>query len=195
MIQSCHSMSMNMKTKKRLNKKKIFAGVAGAAILLIGGARVVRAQKQTKQTTPTEINLRSLDGSNVLIYGLKTPAVLAVGASWLPLSRDQIKIINALQQNYAKRGVTLYFVSTDSADAKSSNYATDAQLTTFGERGKLGVKTLRDPQGATVKAFGLDQIPAFVVLNKDGSVAAKFTGIDPETDITAQISAEIDKIL
>jgi thiol-disulfide isomerase/thioredoxin len=186
---------MNMKTKKRLNKKKIFAGVAGAAILLIGGARVVRAQKQTKQTTPTEINLRSLDGSNVLIYGLKTPAVLAVGASWLPLSRDQIKIINALQQNYAKRGVTLYFVSTDSADAKSNNYATDAQLTTFGERGKLGVRTLRDPEGATVKAFGLDQIPAFVVLNKEGKVAAKFTGIDPETDITAQISAEIDKIL
>ena len=188
-------MSMNMKTKKRLNKKMIFAGVAGAAILLVGGASVVRAQKQIKQTTPTEINLRSLDGSNVLIYGLKTPAVLAVGASWLPLSRDQIKIINALQQNYAKRGVTLYFVSTDSADAKSNNYATDAQLTTFGERGKLGVKTLRDPNGATVKAFGLDQIPAFVVLNKDGGVAAKFTGIDPETDITAQISAEIDKIL
>jgi thiol-disulfide isomerase/thioredoxin len=189
-------MSKNMNNKKRLNRKMIFAGIAGAAILLVGGATVVRAQKQNKQAAPQqEINLRGLDGKNVLVYGLKTPAVLAVGASWLPLSRDQVKIINALQQNYAKRGVTLYFVSTDSADAKSNNYATDAQLTTFGERSKLGVTTLRDPQGATVKAFDLDQIPAFVILDKDGNVAAKFTGIDPTTDITAQISAEIDKIL
>lgn len=182
-----------MKIKKRLNKKVIFA--AGAAILLVAGAGIARAQKQTKQTVPTEINLRGLDGASVIVSGLKTPAVLAVGASWLPLSRDQVKIINSLQQNYAKRGVALYFVSTDSADAKSNNYATDAQLTTFGERSKLGVTTLRDPQGVTVKTFGLDQIPAFVVLNKDGGVAATFTGIDPKTDITAQISAEIDKIL
>ncbi|MDQ4122099.1 MAG: TlpA family protein disulfide reductase [Acidobacteriota bacterium] len=173
----------------------LFAGIAGAAILLVGGGSVVRAQRQSKQTTPTEINLRGLDGANVIVSGLRTPAVLAVGASWLPLSRDQVKIINALQQNYAKRGVALYFVSTDSADAKSNNYATDAQLTTFGERSKLGVTTLRDPQGVTVKAFGLDQIPAFVVLDKDGSVAAKFTGIDPKSDLAAQISAEIDKIL
>ncbi len=163
--------------------------------MLVGGGSVVRAQRQSKQTTPTEINLRGLDGANVIVSGLRTPAVLAVGASWLPLSRDQVKIINALQQNYAKRGVALYFVSTDSADAKSNNYATDAQLTTFGERSKLGVTTLRDPQGVTVKAFGLDQIPAFVVLDKDGSVAAKFTGIDPKSDLAAQISAEIDKIL
>lgn len=171
------------------------AGVAGAAILLVGGVSVARAQKQNKQTAPTEINLRALDGKNVLIYGLKTPAILAVGASWLPLSRDQVKIINALQQNYAKRGVALYFVSTDSADAKSTNYATDAQLTTFGERSRLGVTTLRDPQGATLKAFDLDQIPAFVVLNKEGNVAAKFTGIDSEDELIRQISAEIDKIL
>jgi hypothetical protein len=182
-----------MKTK--LNKKIIMAGVAGAAILLIGGVSAARAQKQNKQTVPTEINLRGLDGKNVLIYGLKTPAILAVGASWLPLSRDQVKIINALQQTYAKRGVALYFVSTDSADAKSTNYATDAQLTTFGERSKIGVTTLRDPQGVTLKAFGLDQIPAFVILNKEGNVAAKFTGIDSANDLTAQISAEIDKIL
>ena len=188
-------MCEDMKTKKRFNKKMIFAGIAGAAILLVGGASVVRAQKQTKQTAPTQINLRGLDGASVIVSGLKTPAVLAVGASWLPLSRDQVKIINTLQQNYAKRGVALYFVSTDSADAKSNNYATDAQLTTFGERSKLGVTTLRDPQGVTLKAFGLDQIPAFVVLGKDGTVAATFSGIDPKSDVTAQISAEIDKIL
>lgn len=184
-----------MKTKKRFNKKKIIAGVAGAAILLIGGASVALAQKQTKQTAASDISLRSLDGANVLIFGLKTPAVLAVGASWLPLSRDQVKIVNALQQNYAKRGVTLYFVSTDSADAKSNNYATDAQLNAFGETSKLGVKTLRDPDGATLKAFDLNQIPAFIVLDKDGKVAAKFTGIDPTGDTTKQISAELEKIL
>lgn len=186
-----------MKIKKRLNKKVLFAGFAGAAILLIGGASLARAQNQNKQSAAPqqEINLRGLDGKNVLVYGLKTPAVLAVGASWLPLSREQVKIINALQQNYAKRGVALYFVSTDSADAKSNNYATDAQLTTFGERSKLGVTTLRDPQGATVKAFDLDQIPAFVILDKDGKVAAKFSGIDPAGDITGQISAELEKIL
>jgi thiol-disulfide isomerase/thioredoxin len=184
-----------MKTKKLLNKKVMLAGAAGAAILLIGGARSIYAQKSTKQASQTAIDLKALDGSNVSIFGLKTPAVLAIGASWLPLSRDQIKVINSLKQNYAKRGVTIYFISTDANDNKSNNSATDAQLVSFGERNKLGVTTLRDPQGASVKAFGLDQIPAFIVLDKDGNVAAKFSGIDPENDVTAQISAEVDKIL
>jgi thioredoxin-related protein len=44
-------------------------------------------------------------------------------------------------------------------------------------------------------AFDVDQIPAFVILDKEGKAAAKLTGIDPDNDLTKQISAEIDRVL
>ena len=176
------------------SKKKLL--VVGAAVLLIGGVgTAVLAQSSARQSAPSSITLRALDGSNVSISTLKKPAILAVGASWLPLSREQVKVVNALQQSFANRGVAVYFISTDSGDAKSNNYATDAQLTSFGERNKLGVTTLRDPNGATLKAFNLDQIPSFVILDKEGKVTATISGFDPESDLTKQISTELDKIL
>jgi thiol-disulfide isomerase/thioredoxin len=174
-----------------MKKKHLLVGL-GAAALFIGGARYVSAQQKPQQI----VGLRALSGDSVQLESFRgRPVVLSIGASWLPLSRDQIKITNALQQAYGGRGVSVYFVYTDNGDAKSKNYATDAQLTGFGERNKIGVQTLRDPQSSTLKAFNLDQIPAFVVLDKQGAVAASFGGIDPESDLTVQISAAIDKIL
>ncbi|HZH34181.1 MAG TPA: TlpA disulfide reductase family protein [Pyrinomonadaceae bacterium] len=179
---------------KQIKRKILFAGVAG--VLLFGGSRLIFAQTG-KQNPQASGSLRSLDGTNFMLESLRgKPAVLVFGASWLPLSRDQIKIANQLQQTYSKRGVAIYFVYTDASEAKAKNYASDEQLNGFGTRNKLGVPTIRDPQATMLKsAFDVDQIPAFVILDKEGKAAAKLTGIDPDNDLTKQISAEIDRVL
>lgn len=144
------------------------------------------------------LNLTSLDGERVNIQGQTDKVVvLAVGASWLPLSKDQIAITNKLAKKYAAKNVVFYFIATDSANAKSKNFASDADLRAFGVKNKLTTEILRDSDGAqTLKKFGIDQLPSFVILDKSGKPAGEvFGGIDPENDLTIPLSKAIDKLL
>jgi len=146
------------------------------------------------------VTLTSLDGERVNVQGQKGKVVvLAIGASWLPLSNQQAIIINKLAKKYAGRDVVFYFVTTDSASVKSKNYADDDAIRKFAATNKLNVPILRDSDGAiTLKKYGIDQLPSFVILGKDGKPATEsYVGIDvdPKTDIISAISREIDEIL
>jgi peroxiredoxin len=144
------------------------------------------------------VTLTSLDGEKVNVQGQKGKVVvLAIGASWLPLSNQQAVTINKLAKKYAGRDVVFYFVTTDSTSAKSKNYANDDMIRKFATSNKLNVPVLRDSDGAiTLKKFGIDQLPSYVILGKDGKPATEsYVGIDPKTDITLAISQEIDEIL
>lgn len=141
-------------------------------------------------------SLVTLDGENINIEGQKDKiTVLAIGASWLPLSKNQVEIVNKLQKKYAGKNVVFYFVATDSTNAKSKNYATNDDLKKFAAKNKLTVSTLRDSDGIlTIKSYKIDQLPAFVILGKDGVIATEpFGGIDPLIDISIPISEVIDK--
>ena len=123
--------------------------------------------------------------------------MLAIGASWLPLSKNQVETVNKLAKKYANKNVVFYFIATDSITQKSKNYASDEDLRKFAARNKLTVATLRDADGVlTVKSYKIDQLPAFVVLGKDGVIATEpIGGIDPLSDISIPLSEIIDKNL
>ena len=152
-------------------------------------------------------NLTALDGGGkVDVQNQKDKiVVLAIGASWLPLSTEQVLITNKLAKKYAGRDVVVYFVVTDSASAKSKNYASDDEINNFVARTKLNVPVLRDSDGAqTLKKYGVDQLPSFVILGRDGKPATEAFGgigsIDPKianqkNDVSVPISQAIDKIL
>lgn len=142
--------------------------------------------------------LTSTEGGEVNVTGQTDKVVvLAVGASWLPLSKDQVLITNKLAKKYAGRDVEIYFVLTDSTNAKSKNYASDESIKAFATKNKLAVKILRDSDGLlTLKKFGIDQLPSFVILDKTGKRSGEvFGGIDPESDLSIPISKAIDTLL
>lgn len=145
-------------------------------------------------------NLTALDGGKVNVENQKGKVViLAIGASWLPLSTQQAVITNKLAKKFAGRDVVIYFVATDSTSAKSKNYASDDELGTFVTRNKLTVSILRDSDGAqTLKKYSIDQLPSFVILDKDGKAATEaFSGIgtDPKNDVSVPIAQAIEKLL
>jgi len=48
----------------------------------------------------------------------------------------------------------------------------------------------------SIKQYKIDQMPAFVILDKEGKLAGTpFGGIDPKTDISGILSKRIDAIL
>jgi thiol-disulfide isomerase/thioredoxin len=144
------------------------------------------------------VTLTSLDGEKINVQGQTGKiVVLAVGATWLPLSKDQAIITNKLAKRYAGKDVVIYFVATDSNNAKSKNFASNEEVGAFATKNKLSVQVLRDSDGLlTLKKFGVDQIPSFVILGKDGKpISEAFGGIDPDSDISIPISKAIDKVL
>jgi len=138
--------------------------------------------------------LRALDGPPVSSESLRGEVVvLAFGASWLPLTRNQMESLKKVADQYAGRGVAVYWVSTESDSAKSKNFADDNQLRDLARRYKITV--LRDPDGLVSKRLGVDQLPSTVILNKQGQAAAVVGGLDPNADVAKQLAERLDKIL
>lgn len=169
--------------------------IIGGALLtvLLGLSSLAFGQKGA----PSEFTLRSVDGQNITAQGLRGEVVvLAFGASWLPLSRTQLQGVKKLADEYSGRGVVVYWVSTDSENPKSKNYATDDHLRTFSERYGLKVTVLRDPDGQVSKNFGIDQLPSIVILDKSGKqVGEPIQGLDPDGNLARQLAARLDKVL
>lgn len=163
------------------------------AFITIIGLTVFLAAAASAQTV-----LTTLDGARVDVEDQNGKVVvLAIGASWLPLSAKQVEFTNALAKKYAGRAVVFYFVATDSTNAKSKNYASNEAVRKFAADTKLGVTVLRDSDGLlTTKSFKIEQIPSFVILDKSGnSTIEPFGGLDPKFDLIGPISKAIDKIL
>lgn len=149
------------------------------------------------QSGPVEFSLRSIDGQTITSQSLRGEVVvLAFGASWLPLSRTQLQGLRKLADEYSDRGVVVYWVSTESENSKSKNFATDEQLRAFAEKYGLKVTVLRDPDGVVSRRFGIDQLPAIVILDKQGNVAGTpISGLDPQGNLVGQLGRALDKVL
>ena len=150
------------------------------------------------QNGPATVNfsLRTTDGQTITSDSLRGEVVvLAFGASWLPLSKAQLQGVRKLADEYSDRGVVVYWVSTESEDPKSKNYASDENLRAFAQKYGLKVTVLRDPDGATSKKFGVDQLPSFVIIDKHGVASEPIGGLDPNGNLANQLSERLDKVL
>src|SRR5436190_16911166 len=87
-----------------------------------------------------QTTLTALDSSRVNVEAQKGKVVvLAIGASWLPLSGKQADYVNAVAKKYQGRDVVVYFVATDSTNSRSKNFASDDAIKSFVNTNKLGV--------------------------------------------------------
>src|SRR5256885_1718556 len=172
-----------------INRKSLLAFFSA----LLFGSSLVLAKNPS---APVEFSLRSIDGQTITSASLHGEvAVLAFGASWLPLSKMQLQGIRKLADEYSDRGVVVYWVSTESEDPKSKNFASDTQLRAFAEKYGLKVTVLRDPDGSTSKKFGVDQLPSFVIIDKHGNASEPIGGLDPNGNLASQLAGRLDKVL
>ena len=175
----------------RLSRQKRL--IAGLMLVLLGSL----ALGQNRATGPVEFSMRSPDGQTVSSESLHGEVViLAFGASWLPLSKTQLQGVRKLADEYSNRGVIVYWVSTESEDPKSKNYASDEQLRAFAQKYGLKVTVLRDPDGVISKRLGVSQLPSTIIIDKQGNVVGEpIQGLDPNGNLAGQLASRLDKIL
>ena len=168
--------------------RKLFA-VALVCALVFGQALASTARG-------IEFNLRTVDGGSITSEMLRGDVVvLAFGASWLPLSRTQVQGVQGLADEYKDRDLRVYWVSTDSEKPQSKNYASDDQIRAFARKHGLKVAVLRDPEGELFKTMGVErnQLPAVVILDREGNVAERVGGFDPDGNLVAQLAPRLGK--
>lgn len=174
------------------NYMKNIKNLFGILALVIAFATASMAQN---------VSLPALDGGTVSLQAQKGKVVvLAIGASWLPLSKQQAIIVNKLSKKYSPSEVAIYFVTTDSANAKSKNFADDATVRSFATRNKMTAPILRDADGAAIlKRYKVDQLPSFVLIDKNGNASEPYAGLDPDATATDNLANSlvqaIDKLL
>jgi peroxiredoxin len=167
-------------------------------MILFALSPVAFAPPATAATSPAvDFSLRSIDGQTITSDSLRGEVVvLAFGATWLPLSRKQAQGVRKLADNYAGRGVAVYWVSIESETPKSKNYASDEQLRAFSRKYEMNVTVLRDPDGKVSKELGVDQIPAIVILDKLVKVYGEpIYGLDQHVNLIDQLAPRVDEIL
>jgi len=178
------------------SRKAVAAATLSVMLPLSTAAALAGRVRTVKAPQAVEFSLRSIDGQTVSSGSLRGEVVvLAFGASWLPLSRTQLQGIRKLADKYSERGVVVYWVSTDSESPKSKNYATDEQLRAFSKKYGLSVTVLRDPEGKVSRQFNVDQLPAIVILDKQGKSGAPIGGLDPEGNLVEQLEGPLGEAL
>jgi peroxiredoxin len=166
--------------------RKIVISAAALSVLLIAAPFALGQAP--------DFSLRAVDGPAVTSEGLRGEVVvLAFGASWLPLTKNQMEGLKKLADQYAARGVAVYWISTESDSPKSKNFVSDEELRELGRKYKMSV--LRDPDGPVSRRLGVDQLPATVIINKQGQIAATLGGLDPTADLAKQLAERLDKML
>src|SRR6266498_625845 len=167
------------------------ANIIAASVLFVA---MIATLPGLAQNPAPEFSLRAIGGETVTSASLRGEVVvLAFGASWLPLTRNQMEAVKKLADQYAGRGVAVYWVSTESESPKSKNYASDEQLRALAIKYKATV--LRDPEGSVSKKLGVDQLPSVVIIDKQGNVAERIGGMDPTADLAKQLSERLNKLL
>jgi peroxiredoxin len=166
--------------------------LVGLLLVLALGSSLLMAQSRG----PVEFSLHTIDGQTITSDSLRGEVVvLAFGASWLPLSKTQLQGVRKLADQYSDRGVVVYWVSTESEDPKSKNFASDDQLRAFATKYGLKVTVLRDPDGAVSKKIGVDQLPSLVIVDKKGNPSEPIGGLDPNGNLAGQLPSRLDKVL
>ena len=144
-----------------------------------------------------QVTLQGTDGKAVTTADLKGKVtVLSFGATWVPLAAKELPALQKLADRYAARGVQVYWVSVNSAKAGAKNYVTDADLEAFAAKRGLKAKVLRDAEQAAYRSYAVDALPTIVILDKDGNVARKLVGFDPDQgEAYAAVMKELDALL
>jgi thiol-disulfide isomerase/thioredoxin len=108
--------------------------------------------------------------SNVSLRG--KVALLDFWGTWCPPCRASVPMLKNVQRKYATKGLQMVSVSSDDDEEAWKAYV-DSQHMEWAE--------YLDSSGAVQKAFKIESFPTFIVVDKDGVIRFRESGIGSET--------------
>jgi peroxiredoxin len=131
-------------------------------VVTLAVANTTHAALPTVGSAAPDFALKSGSGRNIRLSELRGQVVLInFWASWCGPCRQELPLLEKLQQRYRSAGFTLLAISID-----DNRRNADAML------GKLGVKLapLYDTEKRAAKRYDVDTMPATLIVDRDGRV-------------------------
>jgi cytochrome c biogenesis protein CcmG, thiol:disulfide interchange protein DsbE len=145
--------------------------IAGSLAIAYGGTRYLR-----KELFPVELGTKAPDFHAYTLDSIPKQKSLAdyrgkvlminVWATWCLPCRVEMPSIEALDKDYAKKGLKIVAVSIDDP-------GTDSTIRAFAKQYGLTFEILHDPQGKISEAYDITGYPETFIVGKDGVIRRK----------------------
>lgn len=182
--------------------RKTLGALACAALLLSGcsalegtgdkgfvsGDGTVRAVDAGDRDAPVELTGQDLDGNPLDLADLRgKPAVVVVWGSWCgPCVAEASEVVDAAEELDGRAG----FVGINLRDPST------AEALAFERKYDVPYPSFYSPDGQAMLSFegtlGPRSIPAFVVLDEEGRIAASILGRLPSTQTLVELVEDVD---
>ncbi|MGC9099742.1 MAG: TlpA family protein disulfide reductase [Caldisericum sp.] len=179
--------------------KKIIVFIA--VILLVAGLLTGCSQTSTNNTANTnnttaqtgndretapDFSWKDNNGNVVKLSDLKGKVVLLdFWATWCGPCRMTIPHVEAIYEKYKDKGVVVIGINLDQGDL--------SKVQQFIKEQGMKYLVVTDPNSQVAGLYGVNSIPRFFIIDKNGKIAKTIIGYDPNMEDV--LSKEIDSLL
>ncbi|MGB9769086.1 MULTISPECIES: TlpA family protein disulfide reductase [Caldisericum] len=179
--------------------KKIIVFIA--VILLVAGLLTGCSQTSTNNTANTnnttaqtgndretapDFSWKDNNGNVVKLSDLKGKVVLLdFWATWCGPCRMTIPHVEAIYEKYKDKGVVVIGINLDQGDL--------SKVQQFIKEQGMKYLVVTDPNSQVAGLYGVNSIPRFFIIDKNGKIAKMIIGYDPNMEDV--LSKEIDSLL
>ena len=140
------------------------------AIVLMAVAAPLFAAEAAKDFT-----LKSRDGKNLRLAEMRGQVVmLNFWASWCGPCRQEMPILEQLNNKYKKLGFTVWGVNVDEDPALAEKLLKETNVT---------FPILLDSKSTVSELYGVDAMPTTVMVDRDGNVRFRHRSYKPGTEV------------
>ncbi|HEX7287542.1 MAG TPA: redoxin family protein [Candidatus Angelobacter sp.] len=163
-----------------------FTAISGADPADVARARSYAANPLRARTPfAPGFSFTTLEKENISNVALKGKVVLLdFWGTWCPPCRQSVPMLIALNKKYANKPFQLVGISSDHDEEIWRSYVQDHRMTWT---------EYIDHSGSVLKAFDIDAYPTYILIDKDGVVRLRQSGLGPFTG--GALEEAIDKAL
>ncbi len=119
----------------------------------------------------SDFTLKSTTGSNIRLSEQRGQVVLInFWASWCGPCRQEMPLLDDIQQKYSKLGFTILGVNVDKDPSKADKILKDIPVS---------FPVLYDNEGEVSQLFNVDSMPTTVIVDRDGNMRFHHRGFKP----------------
>jgi thiol-disulfide isomerase/thioredoxin len=154
---------------------------------------VTRAANPTVLMAAPDVTLMDLDGRNLSLAQYKGKVVLVnFWATWCDPCRVEIPWLIEMQQKYSAKGFTVLGIAMDEEGAKVVNpFVSKERFDVNGAPSQMNYPIVIGNDDAADKFGGLLGYPTSVLVNRDGKVIKRITGIISADEMAKTIESQL----
>ena len=151
------------------------------------------AVADSSATAAPEITLRDLDGKDLSLAQYKGKVVLVnFWATWCDPCRVEIPWLIEMEQKYSAKGFTVLGIAMDEEGAKVvTPFVNQERFDVNGAKSQMNYPIVIGDDAAADKFGGLLGYPTSVLINRDGKVVKRITGIISYDEMSKAIESQL----